>query len=75
MNLPTILVLLLLISLYALAIRYVRRNKSACTDCGLSGACPIKDLRKNAMNRQCAVAAEAKQKPTLSELKMMIRKE
>ncbi|MET1249908.1 MULTISPECIES: hypothetical protein [Sporolactobacillus] len=74
MNLPTILILLLVSTLYVLAIRYVKRNKSACTDCGLSGACPVEGLRNQKLRQPCSVADVANQKPSVSELRMMIRK-
>ncbi|MCO7176696.1 hypothetical protein ACFP7A_08900 [Sporolactobacillus kofuensis] len=71
MNGSTILILFFILTLYVLAIRYVKRNKSACTDCGLSGACPVKDLRKTA--KQCHVSLTELPKPSRDELRMMIR--
>jgi hypothetical protein len=73
MNLPTILILLLVGTLYVLAIRYVKRNKSTCTDCGLSGACPVEGLRNQSLRQPCSAAA-ANFKPSVAELRMMIRK-
>lgn len=74
MNLPTILILLLVSTLYVLAIRYVKRNKSACTDCGLSGACPVEGLRNQAVRQPCSAANVVNRKPSAAELRMMIRK-
>jgi hypothetical protein len=74
MNLPTILILLLVSTLYVLAIRYVKRNKSACTDCGLSGACPVEGLRNQTLRQSCSAVSATNPKPSVAELRMMIRK-
>ncbi|MFT8312281.1 MAG: hypothetical protein ABF629_14065 [Sporolactobacillus sp.] len=74
MNLSTLLIFVLVSSMYFLALRYVKRNKSVCTDCGLSGSCPIENLKRNAHQKPCSIAAASIQKPTATELRAMIRK-
>ncbi|MCO7126815.1 hypothetical protein NIE88_13670 [Sporolactobacillus shoreicorticis] len=74
MNLSTLLVLLMIGSMYFLAIRYVKRNKNVCTDCGLSGSCPIENLKQNARHKPCSITTASIRKPTTTELRAMIRK-
>ncbi|BBN99029.1 hypothetical protein [Sporolactobacillus terrae] len=72
MNSQTLIVFILLLVLFALAIRHAIKSKGSCTDCGLSGNCPIKDLRRNVALNQCKPVQIQKLKR--SGLRGMIRR-
>ncbi|MCL1632963.1 hypothetical protein M3N64_13640 [Sporolactobacillus sp. CPB3-1] len=72
MNSPTLVIFIVLLFLLMLALRHVFKNKGSCTDCGLSGSCPIQELRQTAICRSGEIAEIPKLQGT--ELRAMIRK-
>jgi hypothetical protein len=70
MNLSTILVAAVLLTLYILAFYHVVTHRGSCSDCGLSGVCPIQTLRKKARQPNFAAAAAVKEKPHLSAIRV-----